>query len=651
MSRSGIFRIAAYAGGFLALWFVFSQFGNWQPLVFTLLFLAVAALIIRTVGLPRLITGLFAIINRFRPWHKLPPLLGTLNLDAKRIVLRAKNLYDTPPRDDLEAPQWSPDAVVSRTADGSFNDLAHPRMGQAGMRFGRNVPLQNAFPEPEPELLQPSPRLISQRLMTREEFAPATTLNLLAAAWIQFMVHGWVNHRRHKHDAADAEFFDVPLVDSDDWPQNPMRITRTLPSSTGTTDCPPTYENTESHWWDASQIYGSSVLIQHALRSFEGGRLKTEAAESDSGYRLPPNPEPAFSGMDHTGFFDNYWVGLSLFHTLFVREHNAICDALAAEYPAWDDEKLFSVARLTNAALLAKIHTVEWTPGILGHPTLQIAMDTNWWGFFGERFKKAFGRIGDSEELSGIIGSPADHHSASYSMTEEFTAIYRLHPLLPDSIRFFSVADGRELSQLGLEQVQGNNTRTAMAEMRMSDMLYSFGIQHPGALRLHNYPRLLQKLTRIDGEMIDLAAIDILRDRERGVPRYNEYRRLCHMNPVRKFSELTDNPEWAEQIEEVYQGDIDKVDLMVGMMAEPLPEGFGFSDTRFRIFILMASRRLKSDRFFTEDYRTEIYTRTGLEWIDHNNFASVLQRHHPEIMPALRDVKNSFAPWKPVGAW
>jgi len=28
----------------------------------------------------------------------------------------------------------------------------------------------------------------------------------------------------------------------------------------------------------------------------------------------------------------------------------------------------------------------------------------------------------------------------------------------------------------------------------------------------------------------------------------------------------------------------------------------GFSDTAFRVFILMASRRLKSDRFFTRDY-------------------------------------------------
>ena len=51
---------------------------------------------------------------------------------------------------------------------------------------------------------------------------------------------------------------------------------------------------------------------------------------------------------------------------------------------------------------------------------------------------------------------------------------------------------------------------------------------------------------------------------------------------------------------------------MVGLYSEPLPQGFGFSDTTFRVFILMASRRLKSDRFFTRDYRPEVYSRAGL---------------------------------------
>jgi hypothetical protein len=59
----------------------------------------------------------------------------------------------------------------------------------------------------------------------------------------------------------------------------------------------------------------------------------------------------------------------------------------------------------------------------------------------------------------------------------------------------------------------------------------------------------------------------------------------------------------------------------------------------------MASRRLKSDRFFTNDFRPEIYTPLGMDWIQSNNMSSVLLRHFPRLAPALVGVQNAFAPW------
>jgi hypothetical protein len=117
------------------------------------------------------------------------------------------------------------------------------------------------------------------------------------------------------------------------------------------------------------------------------------------------------------------------------------------------------------------------------------------------------------------------------------------------------------------------------------------------------------------------------------------------MKPVTSFEELSDNPVWVEELRDVYNGDIDAVDLVVGMFAEPKPRGFGFSDTAFRVFVLMATRRLEADRFFTVDYRPEVYTRAGLDWVDNNTMRSVLLRHFPELEPTLRDVQNAFAPW------
>lgn len=97
-----------------------------------------------------------------------------------------------------------------------------------------------------------------------------------------------------------------------------------------------------------------------------------------------------------------------------------------------DSDQIFDKARIVNCALLAKIHTVEWTPAILAHPALQIGMNANWWGIVGEKLTKAVGRISKtSEAISGIPGSGVDHQGIPYSLTEEFVSVYRMHSLVP----------------------------------------------------------------------------------------------------------------------------------------------------------------------------------------------------------------------------
>ena len=185
-----------------------------------------------------------------------------------------------------------------------------------------------------------------------------------------------------------------------------------------------------------------------------------------------------------------------------------------------------------------------------------------------------------------------------------------------------------------------------IAETGLTDLLYSFGTQPPGLVTLHNFPRFLQEFERPDGRLMDLGAVDILRSRELGVPRYNDFRRLMHLKPFTRFEDLAGEPEWAREISDMYDGDIEQVDLTVGLFAEKRPQGFAFSDTAFRIFVLMASRRLNSDRFFTDYYTPAVYTQAGLDWIADNSMASVLLRHHPELRPAMTGVDNAFAAWQ-----
>lgn len=585
-------------------------------------------------------------LGKNKPWHRLPTPLALLKLMGFRDELRQHNLHDTsqlPTKEGLPKPVPSPDNrhLVARTIDGSFNDLDRPEMGMVGTRFGRNVPLKETYPD-EKNLLKPNPRTISRALMTRDEFKPAETLNLLAAAWIQFQNHEWFFHG----DGQPNNKIEIPLEEGDPWPaeHRPLAINRTLEDPTrpeGDKLGPPTFLSHSTHWWDASQIYGHNQETIDKLRSHVDGKLII----GDDGL-LPFDPE---TGLDMTGFNDNWWLGLALLHTLFVKEHNAICDRLKQKYPDWKDDDLFDHARLINAALMAKIHTVEWTPGILGHPALQIAMNANWWGMLGEHVKRLWGRVSDSEAISGIIGSPTDHHTAPYYLTEEFVSVYRLHPLIPDDLAVYAIENDQLRLERNFFEASGKRTRALVEEVGMQDLFYSFGIAHPGAITLHNYPRFLQHLVRDNGEVFDLAAVDIIRDRERGVPRYNRFRELIGRGKVKSFEEITSNPVWVKELREVYNNDLESVDLMVGMFAEDLPDGFGFSDTAFRIFILMASRRLKSDRFFTKDYRAEIYTQCGLDWIDNNNLLTVLRRHYPTLNPALVGVQNGFAPWRRVG--
>jgi hypothetical protein len=574
---------------------------------------------------------------RRRPWYRLPRLFAMPKLVEIRNQLRRENLHDTeePPLPRHPIPSdLDPRRRTERQIDGTYNDLAHPTMGSCGRRFGRNVPLEHTFPD-RATLLTPNPRVVSRELMTRHEFQPATILNLLAAAWIQFMVHDWFVHTRSRIE----DGIEIPLPPGDDWSDPTMKVSRSVPdpAPAGSTR-PPAYANPNGHWWDGSQVYGSDPIVAGRLRTGSGGRLRVEANKL-----LSVDPE---TGLHLTGFNDNWWVGLAMLHGLFTCEHNHLCDLLAKEFPTWNDGELYAKAQLINSALMAKIHTVEWTPAILPHPVTRIAMNTNWYGLKGEDAQDLFEFLDDSELLGGIVGSKADHHSAPYALTEEFVSVYRMHPLIPDELTVRALATDMPIETLTLPDIAGRRTAGVLNRLAMPDLFYSFGRSHPGAITLHNYPRHLQNLRRDDGEHLDLAAVDILRDRERGVPRYNQFRRLFHKEPVQSFDELTDNTAWRDEMRRVYDNDLEKVDLMTGLFAEPLPEGFGFSDTAFRVFVLMASRRLKSDRFFTDDYRAEVYTEFGLHYLRQTTMLDVLKRHYPDLRPALDGVDNAFKPWR-----
>lgn len=439
----------------------------------------------------------------------------------------------------------------------------------------------------------------------------------------------------------------------------------------------------------------------------------------------------------------------------------------AIRYKDVTAEELFQIARLVVSAEIAKIHTIEWTPQLLYGEPLAVGMNSNWNGLFGNYplMEQAVSRVVDRLNRSddpklrtsiysvftsgpGIVGTGSlkkgwslanlddvnggvNHFGSPFNFPEEFVSVYRLHSLVPDLLEYRSLADDPNAIRNRVPVIATFRAK-ATEEMRgrgLGDWALSLGRQRLGLLELQNAPRFLQnlhmpdRLAQTETKTIDVVALDIMRDRERGVPRFNEFRRQYGLKTLTGFDDfidqrlarnkerlspaervrLADQERLVRTLREVYgthrcddslvvtqaqvlvDGDkkrpitdclgkpngstvdnVEDLDLYVGWHAETTrPHGFAISETQFQVFILNASRRLYSDRFFTSSYRPEFYSDFGLKWVDHNGpdgpvkekgrpngreqpvspLKRVLLRTMPELKDELDAVVNAFDPW------
>ena len=418
-------------------------------------------------------------------------------------------------------------------------------------------------------------------------------------------------------------------------------------------------------------------------------------------------------------------------------------------------DELFEVARLVVAAEIAKIHTIEWTTQLLYNEPLYRGMNGNWNGLLGKTNYmsrelvdivsrlKASNRAPEANQYYSILAAGpgifglksnapgwnmrndaglrefvnggTNHFGSPFNFPEEFVTVYRLHALVPDLIDY-RLLDHPNAIDLEIPVVMTFRGRATgfMRERGLGNWALSLGRQRLGALALQNHPRFLQNLRmeRLQSptKTIDVAALDILRDRERGVPRFNEFRRQYGLHQLSGFDdfinrnaspqEQADQARLVNTLREVYGthvcdatrkitdaqrndegSDIDDclghsngtrvdnvedLDTVVGWLAESTrPHGFAISETQFVVFILNASRRLYSDRFFTSSFRPEFYTQLGIDWVNNNGpspmcetrpvnghsnepvspLKRVLLRSLPELAPELASVDNAFDPW------
>nr|POE80696.1 alpha-dioxygenase 1 [Quercus suber] len=437
--------------------------------------------------------------------------------------------------------------------------------------------------------MKPDPMVVATKLLARRKFKDTgKQFNMIAVSWIQLMIHDWVDHLE---DTNQIELI-APREVANQCPLKSFKFYKTKEVATGFDEIKTGTPNTRTPW---CVIYGSNVKTLKKVRTLKDGKLKI----SPDGLLLHDQ-----DGIAVSGDVRNSWIGVSTLQALFIKEHNAVCDALKKEYPSLDDEELYRYARLVTSAVIAKIHTIDWTVELLKTDMLLAGMRGNWYGLLGKKFKDTFGHVGGAI-LGGLVGQKKpNNHGVPYSLTEEFVSVYRLHSLLPDNLhlRDISVTPGPNKSPPLIEEVPmpnliGRKGEEALAKIGFEMLMVSMGHQASGALELWNYPTWFRDLITQDvggqdrPDHVDLAALEVYRDRERKIARYNEFRRALLLIPISKWEDLTDDKEAIQTLKEVYGDDVEELDLLVGLMAEKKIKGFAISETAFVIFLVMATSK------------------------------------------------------------
>ncbi|XP_078498688.1 prostaglandin G/H synthase 2 isoform X2 [Lissotriton helveticus] len=285
------------------------------------------------------------------------------------------------------------------------------------------------------------------------------------------------------------------------------------------------------HGVDLSHVYGESLDRQMKLRLMKDGKLKYQmidgemypptVQESQVEMIYPPHvPENLRFAVGQEVF--GLVPGLMMYATIWLREHNRVCDVLRQEHPDWDDERLFQTTRL-----------------ILIGETIKIVIEDYVQHLSGYHFKLKF----DPELLFN------QHFQYQNRIAAEFNTLYHWHPLLPDT---FLIHD----QEYTYKQFMYNNS--VMVEHGISHMVESFSRQVAGRVAGgRNVPVAVQRV----------AVASIEQSRQMKYQSMNQYRKHFMLKPYQSFEELTGEKEMAAELEALY-GDIDSMELYPGLLIE-----------------------------------------------------------------------------------
>ncbi|KAF5280247.1 hypothetical protein FQA39_LY18070 [Lamprigera yunnana] len=502
-----------------------------------------------------------------------------------------------------------------RTLTGHCNNLRNPPLGKSLTTFTRLLPSSYEDGISRPRTLGvtgvplPSPRVVST-VIHPDISNLHTRYTLMVMQFAQFLDHDLTMTPIHKgfHESIpNCRACDSPRtvhpecnpfpVPSGDHYYPEINITsgqqmcfpfmRSLPGQQ--TLGPREQVNQNTAYLDASQVYGENDCVARELKGF-GGRLNSTIHPVKGKELLPQSdhhPEcKAPSGYCFIGGDGraSEQPGLTVIHTIFLREHNRIVEGLRALNPHWDAEKLYEHARRIVIGENQHVTYNEFLPRILSWNAVNLyGLKLLPQGYYKEynsncnpsilnEFAAAAFRIGHS-----LLRPHIPRLSPSYQIIDP-PILLRDGFFKPDIILQPSMID--EVSR-GL----------------MSTPMETLDQFITGEVTNH-----LFEDRKIPFSGVDLIALNIQRARDHGIPSYNNYRALCNLKRATSFDDLTREipPEVIVRLKRIYST-VDDIDLFPGGMSERPLQG-GLVGPTFACIIAIQFRQLrKCDRFWYEN--------------------------------------------------
>ncbi|MCA9076802.1 MAG: peroxidase [Planctomycetaceae bacterium] len=417
-------------------------------------------------------------------------------------------------------------------------------------------------------------------------------------AWGQFVDHDIDLTEASSHNGTA----DIDIINPTDllYP-GPLFFNRSnFQPGTGTAGTPRQHMNDITAFIDASNVYGSDDKRAVALRTFVSGKLKTSDGDllpfNLSGLPNAGGPDPSLFLAGDVRANEN--ILLSSLHTLFVREHNRLATLIALRDPLATDEEIYQLARKIVGAEMQLVTYQEFLPALLGPAAPNVssaAYDSAVDSSINNEFSTALYRFGHSM-LSANLQLAGGEQIALRN------AFFR-----PDSL----VADPTRVDRL-LMGAQGQACQEIDTLVVEDVRSFLFGPPGSGGL--------------------DLAALNIQRGRDHGIPPYNALRVAYGLPAVSDFSDITSNTETQSRLSQVY-ADVDEIDAWVGGLAEDHLPGASVGPLLTAGISDQFVRLLKGDRFSMlndADLRQDLVRaivdlpRLSLNQIIHSNTTSSL---------------------------